>query len=83
LNSSTITASNFAWNTKHVAHCRIRDPQFRQQQLDRLRAWHIAIINALVDELVDSAGRGWVPCVSALRDAVAVRVLTVDIDSSR
>ena len=36
-----------------VAHGRMRDPQFRQQQVDGLRSSHVAPINALVDELRD------------------------------
>src|SRR5258708_2628110 len=34
-----------------AAHRRMREPQFRQQQLDGLRAPHVAPVNALVDEL--------------------------------
>ena len=36
----------------------MRDPQFRQQQVDGLRAPHVAPVNALVDELINSSGRG-------------------------
>ena len=42
----------------------MRDPQFRQQQEDGLREPHVAFINALVDELIDSGGRGWIPYVA-------------------
>jgi hypothetical protein len=36
---------------EQVAHRRMRDPQFRQQQADDLRAPHVAPVNALVDEV--------------------------------
>jgi hypothetical protein len=36
----------------------MRDPQFRQQQVDGLRAPHVAPVNAMVDELINSSGRG-------------------------
>jgi hypothetical protein len=42
----------------------MRDPQFRQQQEDDLRAAHVAPVNALVDELTDPPGRGRVPYVA-------------------
>ena len=58
----------------------MRDPQFRQQQLDRLRAPHVAPINALVDELIDPAGRGWVPYVAPIYGGVAARVLCIQRD---
>jgi hypothetical protein len=46
-----------------VAHRRMRDPQFRQQQQDDLPAPHIAPNNDLVDELTEPPppnGRAWV-----------------------
>lgn len=58
----------------------MRDPQFRQQQEDNLRAPHVAAVNALVDELVNTAGRGWMPYVSPLYGGVNARVLNVHRD---
>lgn len=58
----------------------MRDPQFRQQQLDGLRAPHIAPVNALVDELTDPCGRGWVPYVAPVYGGVAARVLCIQRD---
>lgn len=53
------------------------DPQFRQRQLDGLRLPHIAPVNALVDELTDPGGRGWVPYLAPAYGGVAARVLCV------
>jgi hypothetical protein len=53
------------------------DPQFRQRQLDGLRLPHIAPVNALVDELSDPGGRGWVPYLAPAYGGVAARVLCV------
>jgi len=58
----------------------MRDPQFRQQQLDGIRAAHVAPINALVDELIDSSGRGWVPYVAPGYGGVDARVLNIHRD---
>jgi hypothetical protein len=58
----------------------MRDPQFRQQQADDLRAPHVAPVNALVDELVNPAGRGWVPYVAPLYGGVNARVLNIHRD---
>ncbi len=58
----------------------MRDPQFRQQQADDLRAPHVAPVNALVDELVNPAGRGWVPYVAPLYGGVNSRVLNIHRD---
>jgi hypothetical protein len=58
----------------------MRDPQFKQQQLDGLRAPHVAPINALVDELIDSSGRGWVPYVAPCYGGVNARVLCIQRD---
>jgi hypothetical protein len=58
----------------------MRDPRFRQQQEASLRAPHIAPVNALVDELINTAGRGWVPYVSPLYGGVSARVLNVHRD---
>jgi hypothetical protein len=58
----------------------MRDPQFRQQQFDDLRAPHIAPVNALVDELTDPAGRGWVPYVAPVYGGVDARVLCIQRD---
>ena len=63
-----------------MAHRRMRDPRFRRQQEDNLRAPHVAPINALVDELIKTAGRGWVPCVSPLYGGVNARVLNIHRD---
>jgi uracil DNA glycosylase superfamily protein len=53
------------------------DPQFRQGQLDGLRLPHIAPVNALVDELTDPGGRGWVPYLAPAYGGVDARVLCV------
>ncbi len=58
----------------------MRDPRFRRQQEDNLRAPHVAPINALVDELIKTAGRGWVPYVSPLYGGVNARVLNIHRD---
>ena len=58
----------------------MRDPRFRQQQIDDLRAPHIAPVNALVDELADHAGRGWVPYVAPVYGGVNARVLNIQRD---
>lgn len=64
-----------------MAHRRMRDPQFRQQQENGVRAPHIAPINALVDELRDDpSGRGWVPYVSPDYGGVDARVLNIHRD---
>jgi hypothetical protein len=56
------------------------DPQFRQRQKDGVRAPQVAPINALVDELNDPSGRGWVPYVSPDYGGVDARVLTISRD---
>ena len=61
----------------------MRDPKFRQQQEDGLRAPHIAPINALIDELVDPSGRGWVPYVAPVYGGVDARVLNIHRDPGR
>jgi len=58
----------------------MRDPQFRQQQVDGLRAPHVAPANALVDELNDPSGRGWVPYVAPVYGGVNARVLNIHRD---
>jgi hypothetical protein len=58
----------------------MRDPDFRQQQLDGLRAPHVAPINALVDELRDRDGRGWVPYVAPVYGGICARVLCIQRD---
>jgi hypothetical protein len=58
----------------------MRDPQFRQEQVDGLRAPHVAPVNALVDELIDPAGRGWVPYVAPVYGGVYAGVLCVQRD---
>jgi hypothetical protein len=60
-----------------VTHRCIRDPQFMQQHLDGLRAPHVAPINALVDDLVDPSGRGWVPYVAPVYGGIDARVLCI------
>jgi hypothetical protein len=55
----------------------MRNPQFRQQQVDGLRAPHVGPINALVDALIDLSGRGWVPYVSPDYGGVDARVLNI------
>jgi hypothetical protein len=68
------------WDHVQVAHRRMRDPQFRQQQVNGLRARHVAPINTLVDELIDPGGRGWVPYVAPLYGGVNARVLCIQRD---
>jgi len=63
-----------------VAHRRMRDPEFRQQQIDGLRAPHVAPVNALVDELIDPSGRGWVPYVAPVYGGVHASVLNIHRD---
>jgi hypothetical protein len=60
-----------------VANQRMNDPQFRRQQERGVRAPHVAPINALVDELNDPSGRGWVPYVSPDYGGVDARVLNI------
>jgi len=59
----------------------MRDPQFRQQQVDGLRAPHIAPVNVLVDELIDPSGRGWVPYVAPVYGGVEARLLNIHRDT--
>lgn len=61
----------------HTGGC---DLQFRQQQLDGLRAPHIAPVNALVDELINPSGRGWIPYVAPVYGGVDARVLCIQRD---
>jgi len=68
------------WDHVPVAHRRMRDPQFRQQQVEGLRAPHVAPINALVDDLIDPFGRGWVPYVAPVYGGVNARVLCIQRD---
>ena len=63
-----------------MAHRRMRDPRFRQEQVDSLRAPHIAPVNGLVDELIDPSGRGWVPYVAPIYGGVNARVLFIARD---
>lgn len=63
-----------------MAHRRMRDPLFRQQQLDGVRAPHIAPVNALVDDLIDPSGRGWVPYVAPVYGGVDALVLCIQRD---
>lgn len=58
----------------------MRDPQFRKQQEDGLWAPRVAPINALIDELIDSSGRGWVPHVAPVYGGVDARVLNIHRD---
>jgi hypothetical protein len=60
-----------------MAYGQMSDPQFRQGQLDGLRLPHIAPVNALVDELTDPGGRGWVPYLAPAYGGVDARVLCV------
>ena len=68
------------WDHVLVAHRRMRDSKFRQQQEDGLRAPHVAPINALVDDLIDPAGRGWVPYVAPVYGGVNALVLCIQRD---
>jgi hypothetical protein len=61
----------------------MRDPDFKQEQLDGLRAPHVAPINALVDELRDPDGRGWVPYVAPVYGGIYARVLCIQSDPGR
>jgi hypothetical protein len=58
----------------------MRDPQFRQQQWDGRWAPHVAPVNALVDELIEPSGRGWVPYVAPSYGGVNARVLNIHRD---
>lgn len=60
-----------------MTHRRMSDPRFREQQKSGVRAPHVAPINALVDELNDPSGRGWVPYVSPDYGGVDARVLNI------
>jgi hypothetical protein len=66
-----------SWDHARVAHRRMRDPKFRQEQVDGLRMPHVAPVNALVDELIDPASRGWVPYVAPVYGGVHARVLCI------
>jgi len=54
----------------------MRDPELRQQQVGGLRAPHIAPVNALVDEVTDPSGRGWVPCVAPAYGGMDARAVS-------
>ncbi len=56
---------------------RMSDPAYRAEQLSRLYEPHIAAINELVNDLVASAGRGWMPHVAAVYGGVDARVLSI------
>src|SRR4051794_7958176 len=60
-----------------MAYRRMRDPGFREAQEARLYEPHVAPINRLVDELVATAGRGWMPHVAALYGGVEAPVLAM------
>jgi Uracil DNA glycosylase superfamily len=80
---STIARGRAGWNHVLVAHRRMRDPQFRQEQEDGLRAPHVAPINDLVDELIEPPppdGRGWIPYVAPVYGGVNARVLCIQRD---
>ena len=68
------------WDHSYVAHRRMRDSDFRQQQRDGLWSPHVAPINALVDELRDLDGRGWVPYVAPVYGGIYARVLCIQRD---
>lgn len=63
-----------------AAHRLMRDPLFRQQQVDGLRAPHVAAVNALVDELNDPYGQGQVPYVAPVYGGVDAQVLCIQRD---
>lgn len=58
-----------------MAHRLMRDPTFRQSQLDGVYAPHVEPINRLVDRLRDPAGRGWMPYVAPMYGGVNAQVL--------
>jgi hypothetical protein len=62
----------------HIGGCAIRDSG--QQQVDGLRAPHLAPVNAPVDELIDPPGRGWVPYVASAYGGVDARALCIQRD---
>ncbi len=45
---------------------RMRDAAFREQQVAKLRADHIAPLNELVDEMIDPTSRLWAPYVAPM-----------------
>jgi hypothetical protein len=55
----------------------MRDPGFRRSQEEGLTLPHIAPINALVDDLRDEGGRGWVPYVAPMYGGIEARMLSV------
>jgi hypothetical protein len=63
-----------------MAHRQMKDPRFRQSQLDGIRAPHVAPINALVDELSGPSGYGWVPYVAPVYGGVDARLLAIQRD---
>jgi hypothetical protein len=80
---STVARGLAEWNHVLVAHRRLRDPQFRQEQEDGLRAPHVAPINDLVDGLIEPPppdGRGWIPYVAPVYGGVNARVLCIQRD---
>lgn len=56
---------------------RMRDANFRAEQLAGLRDPHIAPINALVDDILDSAAGLWAPYVAPMYGGVKARLLSV------
>jgi hypothetical protein len=55
----------------------MRDPAFRRSQEEGIRLAHIAPLNALVDELRNEDGRGWVPYIAPLYGGVEARMLSI------
>jgi hypothetical protein len=55
----------------------MRDSAFRRSQEEGIRLPHIAPLNALVDDLRDEGGRGWVPYIAPIYGGVEARMLSV------
>lgn len=58
-----------------MAHRLMKDPTYRQSQLEGVYAPHVDRINRLVDRLRDPVGRGWMPYVAPMYGGVNAQVL--------
>lgn len=76
--SAVSTKTEDVWQHPCVKpHRRMRDAAFRQSQLDHLHAPHIAPLTDLIDELIRTSGRGWMPYIAPLYGGVNARMLSV------
>lgn len=66
-----------------MPHRRMRDPAFRQSQLDDVYAPHVEPINRLVDRLRDVDGRGWMPHIAPIYGGVNASILLLLRDPAR